>query len=70
MRNASCAVRLMAMALVLVLCMTAAAAAQTAQEERNFDGKVLATMEMEASADEIYTFFTEMLNIPIQDFIC
>jgi ABC-type amino acid transport substrate-binding protein len=41
-----------------------------AVEERNFDGKVLATMEMEASAEEIYTFFTEMLGIPIADFIC
>ncbi|MBN1777571.1 MAG: transporter substrate-binding domain-containing protein [Clostridiales bacterium] len=39
-------------------------------EERTFDGKVLATMEMEASAEEIYTFFTELLEIPIQDFIC
>ena len=39
-------------------------------EERTFDGKVLATMEMEASADEIYTFFTELLGVPIKDFIC
>jgi ABC-type amino acid transport substrate-binding protein len=39
-------------------------------EERNFDGKVLATMEMEASADEIYRFFTDLLEIPIKDFVC
>jgi ABC-type amino acid transport substrate-binding protein len=47
-----------------------AATEAPAAEERTFDGKVLATMEMEASADEIYTFFTQMLGIPIKDFIC
>ena len=41
-----------------------------AAEERTFDGKVLATMEMEASAEEIYTFFTELLGVPIADFVC
>jgi ABC-type amino acid transport substrate-binding protein len=43
---------------------------ETASEERTFDGKVLATMEMEASAEEIYHFFTELLGIPIKDFVC
>jgi ABC-type amino acid transport substrate-binding protein len=49
---------------------TVPAQEEAVPEERNFDGKVLATMEMEASAEEIYTFFTEMLGIPIKDFIC
>lgn len=40
------------------------------EEERSFDGKVLATMEMEASAEEILYFFTVQLGIPIADFVC
>jgi ABC-type amino acid transport substrate-binding protein len=59
---------------LLILLQQAAAAAspqaEAVPQERTFDGKVLATMEMEASADEIYTFFTELLGIPIQDFVC
>lgn len=70
MRKTRITGRLTAMLLALVLCATSAAYAQPVEEERNFDGKVLATMEMEASAEEIYTFFTEMLHIPIKDFIC
>lgn len=38
-------------------------------EERTFDGKVLATMEMAASAEEIKYFFQEQLGIPIADFL-
>jgi len=37
--------------------------------ERTFDGKVLATMEMSASAAEIKFFFQEQLGIPIKDFL-
>ncbi len=37
--------------------------------ERTFDGKVLATMEMIASAEEIKYFFQESLGIPIKDFL-
>lgn len=70
MRKTRRAARLLALIMALLLCLAAMASAQETQEERNFDGKVLATMEMEASAEEIYTFFTEMLNIPIEDFIC
>lgn len=37
--------------------------------ERTFDDKVLATMEMSASAAEIKFFFQEQLGIPIKDFL-
>ena len=40
------------------------------EEERTFDGKVLATMEMEVSAEEIKFFFQELLGVPIKDFLC
>jgi ABC-type amino acid transport substrate-binding protein len=65
--------RLAALSMALALLWTATAFAQSTEapaEERNFDGKVLATMEMEASAEEIYHFFTDLLHIPIKDFIC
>lgn len=38
-------------------------------EERTFDGKVMATMEMEATAEEIKHFFQVQLGIPIADFL-
>jgi len=46
------------------------AAPDQKEEERTFDGKVLATMEMEVSAEEIKFFFQELLGVPIKDFLC
>lgn len=56
------------LALTLLL-LYASASPAPAEDARTFDGKVLATMDIGASAAEINYFFTELLHIPIADFL-